>query len=162
MLKSTNPKYIARSYGKIAYPEQSIQIDVKFMISACLVNEAKGQRLCQYCHWWILQRFVEAFEKHNSYSSALFPEHLIRAFPCPVACVQTEIGQKFKKRFNFCGSFDKSAILQIRLKKHGIRHNWYVSLPEGITKRWKEATVRRMRGFIPLILLFLWRTCQTA
>lgn len=50
MLKSTNPKYIARSYGKIAYPEQSIQIDVKFMISACLVNEAKGQRLCQYCH----------------------------------------------------------------------------------------------------------------
>lgn len=67
-------------------------------------------------------RFVEVFEKDNSYSSALFPEYLIRAFPCPVACVQTEIGQKFKKQFSFCGSFDKSVILQIRLKKHGIRY----------------------------------------
>lgn len=41
-------------------------------------------------------RFVEAFEKHNFYSFALFHKHLIRSFPCPVACVQTEIGQKFK------------------------------------------------------------------
>ena len=66
--------------------------------------------------------FVEAFDEHSPYSSALFLGHLIRAFPCPIACVQTDNGQEFTKRFSSHGGSDKPTIFQIRLREHGIRH----------------------------------------
>ena len=106
------------------YPGQRIQIDVKFVPSVCLVNGAKGQRFYQYTaideysRW----RFVEAFEEHSSYSSAVFLEHLIKAFPCPIECVQTDNGQEFTKRFSPYGGSDKPTLFQERLAEHGIRH----------------------------------------
>lgn len=27
------------------------------------------------------------FEEHSTYSSALFVEHLVKAFPCPIECI---------------------------------------------------------------------------
>ena len=123
-VKPQNSKYIPKPYEQMTYPGQRIQVDVKFVPSACLVNEAKGQRFYQYTaideysRW----RFVEAFEEHSSYSSALFLEHLIRAFPCPIECVQTDNGQEFTKRFSSHGGSDKPTIFQIRLREHGIRH----------------------------------------
>lgn len=119
-----NPKYIPKPYEQMAYPGQRIQIDVKFVPSACLMNEAKDQRFYQYTaideysRW----RFVEAFEEHSSYSAALFLEHLIKAFPCPVECDQTDNGQEFTKRFSSYGGSDKPTIFQVRLKEYGIRH----------------------------------------
>lgn len=85
------------------YPRQHIQIDVKFVPSACLFNEAKGQKFYQYTaideysRW----RFVEAFEEHSSYSSMKFLQHLTKAFSMPVECVQTDNGQEFTKRFAY-------------------------------------------------------------
>lgn len=123
-VKPTNPKYIAKPYEQMTYPGQRIQIDVKFVPSVCLVNEAKGQKFYQYTaideysRW----RFVEAFEEHSSYSSALFLEHLIKVFPCPIECVQTDNGQEFTKRFSSYGGSDKPTIFQVRLAEHGIRH----------------------------------------
>ena len=123
-VKPQNSKYIPKPYEQMTYPGQRIQVDVKFVPSACLVNEAKGQRFYQYTaideysRW----RFVEAFEEHSSYSSALFLEHLIRAFPCPIECVQTDNGQEFTKRFSSYGGSDKPTIFQARLREHGIRH----------------------------------------
>ncbi len=81
----------------MSHPGERIQIDVKFVPSVCLVNEAKGQKFYQYTaideysRW----RFVEAFEEHSSYSSAQFVEHLVRSFPFPIECVQTDNGQEF-------------------------------------------------------------------
>ena len=40
--KPPNPKYVAKPYEQMQYPGQRIQIDVKFVPSACLVNDAKG------------------------------------------------------------------------------------------------------------------------
>lgn len=123
-VKPQNSKYIPKPYEQMTYPGQRIQVDVKFVPSACLVNEAKGQRFYQYTaideysRW----RFVEAFEEHSSYSSALFLEHLIRAFPFPIECVQTDNGQEFTKRFSSYGGSDKPTIFQARLREHGIRH----------------------------------------
>ena len=74
--------------------------------------------LDEYSRW----RFVEAFEEHSSYSSALFLEHLIKAFPCPIECVQTDNGQEFTKRFSSYGGSDKPTIFQTRLEQHGIKH----------------------------------------
>lgn len=119
-----NPKYVPKPYEQMDHPGQRIQIDVKFVPSVCLVNEAKGHHFYQYTaideysRW----RFVEAFEEHSSYSSALFLEHLIKAFPCPIECVQTDNGQEFTKRFSSHGGSDKPTIFQLRLMEHGIRH----------------------------------------
>lgn len=123
-LHPANPKYVAKPYEQMAYPGQRIQINVKFFPSVCLVNEAKGQHFFQYTaideysRW----RFVEAFEEHSSYSSMRFLEHLVRAFPFPIECVQTDNGQEFTKRFSSYGGSDKPTIFQVRLKELGIRH----------------------------------------
>ena len=123
-VKPANPKYVAKPYEQMQYPGQRIQIDVKFVPSVCLVNDAKGQKFYQYTaideysRW----RFVEAFEEHSSYSSALFLEHLIKAFPCPIECVQTDNGQEFTKRFCSYGGSENPTIFQVRLSEYGIRH----------------------------------------
>lgn len=58
------------------YLGQRIQVDVKFVPTICLVNEAKSLHFYQYTaidafsSW----RFVETFEKHTTCSSALFCE----------------------------------------------------------------------------------------
>ena len=69
-----------------------------------------------YSRW----RFVEAFEEHSTYSSALFVEHLVKAFPCPIECIQTDNGTEFTNRFTT--HRDKSTLFQARLEQHGIRH----------------------------------------
>lgn len=78
-VKPPNPKYIPKPYVQMDYPGQRIQIDVKFVPSACLKNsKVIGKQFFQYTaidefsRW----RFVEAFEEHNTYSSAMFQIHL--------------------------------------------------------------------------------------
>ena len=119
-----NPKYVPKPYEQMDYPGQRVQIDVKFVPSVCLVNEAKGKRFYQYTaidefsRW----RFVEAFEEHSTYSSAQFLEHFLKAAPFPVECVQTDNGLEFTKRFAAHGGSDKPTLFQVRLMQHGIRH----------------------------------------
>jgi len=123
-VKPANPKYVAKPYEQMSHPGERIQIDVKFVPSVCLVNEAKGQKFYQYTaideysRW----RFVEAFEEHSSYSSAQFVEHLVRSFPFPIECVQTDNGQEFTKRFGAHGGSDSPTLFQVHLQKHGIKH----------------------------------------
>lgn len=47
-VKPANPKYVAKPYEQMQRPGQRIQIDVKSVPSACLVNEAEGQKFYQY------------------------------------------------------------------------------------------------------------------
>lgn len=118
-----NPKYIPKPYEQMTYPGQRIQVDVKFVPSACLKNSAViGKQFFQYTaideysRW----RFVEAFEEHNTYSSALFLEHLVKAFPVPIECVQTDNGTEFTNRFT--SHRDRPTLFQARLAQHGIMH----------------------------------------
>lgn len=123
-VKPVNPKYVAKPYEQMEYPGQRVQIDVKFVPSVCLVNEAKGQKFYQYTaideysRW----RYVEAFNEHSTYSSACFLEHFLKAFPFKVECVQTDNGLEFTKRFAAHGGSDTPTLFQERLKAHGIRH----------------------------------------
>lgn len=122
-VKPPNPKYVPKPYEQMLYPGQRIQIDVKFVPATCLVNEVKGQKFYQYTaideysRW----RYVEAFDEHSTYTSALFLEHLIKAFPMPIECVQTDNGTEFTKRFNST-SENNLTLFQKRLAEHGIRH----------------------------------------
>lgn len=121
--KLPNPKYIPKPYEQMKYPGQRVQIDVKFVPASCLVNEAKEKRFYQYTaideysRW----RYVEAFEEHSTYSSAVFLRHFLERFPMPVECVQTDNGMEFTKRFSTSGK-EPLTLFQRTLQEHGIRH----------------------------------------
>ena len=53
-------------------------------------------------------------------SSAQFLEHLIKAFPMPIECVQTDNGAEFTNRFTT--HRDKPTLFQVHLEQHGIQH----------------------------------------
>ena len=124
-VKPPNPKYVPKPYEPMDHPGQRIQIDVKFVPSVCLSNPSiAGEKFYQYTaideysRW----RFVEAFEEHNTYSSAVFLEHLIKAFPFPVECVQTDNGAEFTKRFTGAKKEGDLTLFEAKLKQYGIRH----------------------------------------
>ena len=124
-VKPPNPKYIPKPYEKMSYPGQRVQIDVKFVPEACIVGEAKaeGRKFYQYTaiDEYSRFRYIEAFEEHSSYSSAVFLEHMLKAFKFKVECVQTDNGQEFTKRL---GSSEKPTptLFETRLKQCGIEH----------------------------------------
>ena len=96
---------------------------MKFVPSACLKNsQVIGRQFFQYTaideysRW----RFVEAFEEHSTYSSAQFADHLVKAFPCTIECIQTDNGSEFTNRFTT--HREKPTLFQKRLEMHGIRH----------------------------------------
>ena len=47
-VKSTNPKYVAKSYERMFGPGERIQIDVKFVLYGFLLNKVEGQKFYQY------------------------------------------------------------------------------------------------------------------
>ena len=121
--KLPNPKYVPKPYKQMSYPGERVQIDVKFVPSRCLVNEAKGKKFYQYTTIDEYSRwcYVEAFEEHSTYSSARFLEHLIKRFPMSIECIQTDNGNEFTKRFTTPGRKTLTAFQRI-LAEHGIRY----------------------------------------
>jgi len=122
-IKPPNPKYVAKSYEKMLYPGQRVQIDVKFVPACCLVGAAAGQKYYQYTaiDEYSRFRYLEAFDEHSTYSSTLFLEHLIKKFPFPIECVQTDNGSEFTKKL-LPTSNPTPTLFESRLEQHGIRH----------------------------------------
>lgn len=122
-VKPPNPKYIPKPYEPMQYPGQRFQIDVKFVPSACLKNTNVTRTrffqytaIDEYSRW----RYVEAFEEHSTYSSAVFLEHLVKVFPLPIECIQTDNGTEFTNRFT--SHRDNPTLFESRLMQYGIRH----------------------------------------
>ena len=122
-VKPPNPKYVAKPYEKMQYPGQRVQIDVKFVPACCIVGDAKGQKFYQYTaiDEYSRFRYLEAFQEHSTYSSALFLEHLIKAFPFPIECVQTDNGTEFTKRL-LPAERRTPTLFETSLKQCGIEH----------------------------------------
>jgi transposase InsO family protein len=123
-VKPPNPKYIPKPYEQMQYPGQKVQIDVKFVPAACIVGDAKGKKFYQYTaiDEYSRYRYLEAFEEHSTYSSALFLEHLIKAFPFAIECVQTDNGAEFTKRL-LPAERRMPTLFEARLKQYGIEHH---------------------------------------
>jgi transposase InsO family protein len=119
--KPKNPKYVPKPYEQMTYPGQRVQIDVKHVPSACMVNEAKDQKFYQYTAIDEFSRFryLEAFEEASTYTSTLFLEHMLAAFPFQVECVQTDNGFEFTNRF---GKSEVPTRFEKRLASYGIIH----------------------------------------
>lgn len=122
-VKPPNPKYVPKPYEKMLYPGQRVQIDVKFVPACCLVGAAAGQKFYQYTaiDEYSRFRYLEAFEEHSTYSSAQFLEHLIKVFPFPIECVQTDNGTEFTKRL-LPAEKRSPTLFETRLKQCGIQH----------------------------------------
>ena len=128
-VKPPNPKYIPKPYEKMDYPGQRVQIDVKYVPSACLVGDAaadaaeNGGYYYQYTFIDEYSRFryLEAFKEHSSYSSAEFIRHCVKKFPFPIECVQTDNGSEFTNQMNNSKIY-RPTLFQIALKELGIRH----------------------------------------
>lgn len=121
-VKLPNPKYIPKPYEKMLYPGQRVQIDVKFVPESCIVGDAKGKKFYQYTaiDEYSRFRYVEAFEEHSTYSSAIFLEHVLKAFKFPIKCVQTDNGAEFTKLL--CSSNKTPTMFENTLKKNNIQH----------------------------------------
>ena len=121
-VKPKNPKYIPKPYEKMLFPGQRVQVDVKFVPAVCLVGDAKDKKFYQYTaiDEYSRYRYVEAFEEHSSYSSAVFLEHMLKAFKFPVHCVQTDNGTEFTKRLT--SNKPTPTMFERALKEHGIEH----------------------------------------
>lgn len=122
-VKPKNPKYIPKEYEAMHYPGERVQIDVKYVPAACLVGDAKDQKFYQYTaiDEYSRFRYLEAFEEHSSYSSAVFLEHMLKAFKFPVKCVQTDNGNEFTKRLSQAKN-PTPTMFEKALKKHNIQH----------------------------------------
>ena len=98
-VKPPNPKYIPKPYEQMQYPGQRVQIDVKFVPESCIVGDAKGKKFYQYTaiDEYSRFRYLEAFEEHSTYSSAIFLQHLVKKFPFKIECIQTDNGLEFTK-----------------------------------------------------------------
>ena len=122
--KPANPKYIPKPYEQMTFPGQRVQIDVKHVPSICITGNAAGEKFYQYTAIDEFSRFryVEAFREISTYSSAVFLEHMLRAFPFPVKCVQTDNGAEFTKRFSSSKSDPKLTMFEKKLASLGIRH----------------------------------------
>ena len=122
-VKPPNPKYVAKQYKQMQFPGQRVQIDVKFVPEVCMVGDAKGKKFYQYTaiDEYSRFRYLEAFEEHSTYSSAIFLEHLIKKFPFKTQCVQTDNGSEFTKSL---GNTEKPTptLFEARLKQCGIKH----------------------------------------
>ena len=121
-VKLPNPKKKAKPYEQMLYPGQRVQVDVKHVASACIVAD-HGEKYYQYTAIDEFSRFryVEAFQEISTYSSTVFLDHMLKAFPFNVECVQTDNGSEFTKHY---GSSNSSALTMFekRLKEYGIRH----------------------------------------
>ena len=121
-VKLPNPKYIPKPYEKMRFPGERVQIDVKFVPEACIVGDAAGEKFYQYTaidefsRW----RYLEAFQEHSTYSSAQFLEHLIKAAPFKILCVQTDNGTEFTKRL--LPGDNGPSLFETRLEQAGICH----------------------------------------
>ena len=121
-VKLPNPKYIPKPYEKMHFPGERVQIDVKFVPESCIVGDAAGEKFYQYTaidefsRW----RYLEAFNEHSTYSSAQFLEHLIKAAPFKILCVQTDNGTEFTKRL--LPGDNGPSLFETRLEQAGIRH----------------------------------------
>lgn len=122
-VKPPNPKYVPKPYEQMLYPGQRVQVDVKHVPSSCIVGQAYGQKFYQYTAIDEFSRFryVEAFEEISTYSSKVFLEHMLKAFPFKVECVQTDNGSEFTKHY---GSKSSSSLTMFekKLAEMGIEH----------------------------------------
>lgn len=114
----------SKPYRRAEYPGQKIQVDVKFVPSACVAN---GEKYYQFtavdeCTRWT---FREMYDEHSTFSAHDFLMKLIRAAPFPIREIQTDNGTEFTNALLVAKAKHKTmfeeALAQMDILYHRIR-----------------------------------------
>lgn len=120
-----------KPYERAAYPGQKMQLDVKYVPAACIVD---GQKYYQYtakdeCTRWT---YREMYAEHSTHSAHDFLMKLIDAAPFPIRTIQTDNGTEFtnallvtkaKHKTMFEAALEEMGILYQRIRIATPRHN---------------------------------------
>ena len=89
-----------------------------------MVGDAQGEKFYQYTaiDEFLRFRYVEAFQDASTFSSAVFLEHMLKAFPFKVQCAQTDNGFEFTKRFGNSKADNDLMMFEKKLKDLDIQH----------------------------------------
>lgn len=113
-----------KKYEDMNYPGERIQIDVKYVPTACLSKELQemGERYYQYTALDEKTRYRTLWfsREHSTYSSAKFLQYLMKTLPYKIECVQTDNGFEFTNRLN--NKRDVETLFERVLRMNGIKH----------------------------------------
>lgn len=83
-----------KPYQRAEYPGQKVQIDVKYVPSACVVNGGKYYQFTAVdeCTRWT---YRQMYDEKSSYTAKQFLMELIKTAPFPIRMAQTDNGTEF-------------------------------------------------------------------
>lgn len=135
-LKETKPqkrlvKKKPKAYTRAEYPGQKVQIDVKYVPSACVVNSGKYYQFTAIdeCTRWT---YRQMYDERSSYSAKQFLTELIKVTPFPIRMAQTDNGTEFTNallviksahKTLFEEALDEMDIIYKRIRIATPRHN---------------------------------------
>lgn len=119
--KKKRNKRVNKPYKTPSVPGEKLQMDVKYVPSACLVGELKGKKLYQYTaiDEATRLRYLSFYEEHSTFSSTKFLMECIHFFPFRIQCVQTDNGNEFTNRLRS----EKKTLFEEALKINEIEHH---------------------------------------
>ena len=85
-----------KPYQRAAYPGEKVQVDVKYVPSACAVDQRQYYVYCakDECSRWTYRKM---YAGHSTHSSEDFLRSLVKNAPFPIREVQTDNGPEFTK-----------------------------------------------------------------
>ena len=110
-----------KPYQRAEYPGQKVQVDVKFVPEACIVD---GRKYYQFtavdeCTRWT---YRQMYDEHSTYSAEKFLIELIQQCPFPIRQIQTDNGTEFTKALISNDPNDKS-LFESKLEENDILYH---------------------------------------
>jgi len=111
----------------VTYPGEKVQIDVKYVPTACLTEELqeKGEKYYQYTaiDEYTRIRYTWFTNEHSTYMSSEFIKRAVKYFKFKIETVQTDNGMEFTNRLNWNNALrKKKTIFEITLEELGIKY----------------------------------------
>lgn len=87
-----------KPYQRAAYPSEKVQVDVKYVPSACAVDQRQSCVYCakDECSRWT---YCKMYAGHSTHSSEDFLRSLVKNAPFPIREVQMDNGPKLPRRY---------------------------------------------------------------
>lgn len=111
----------------VTYPGEKVQIDVKYVPTACLTKELqeKGEKFYQYTaiDEFTRIRYTWFTNEHSTYMSSEFAKRVVRYYPFKIKTIQTDNGFEFTNRLSWNkSSRNQKTMFETTLEKLGIKH----------------------------------------
>lgn len=111
----------------VTYPGEKVQIDVKYVPTACLTKELqeKGEKYYQYTaiDEFTRIRYTWFTNEHSTYMSSEFAKRVVKYYPFKIETIQTDNGFEFTNRLSWNKSNrNRKTMFETTLEKLGIKY----------------------------------------